>query len=135
MKITVFRDVTTRTLLDVYWSYRETCCLYLVAEDHVLWNLGRQLSEVLIPSIHYGSTASSEPWSPSKSASILLYTQPVSSIHVFLRLVMNPSGQRPPILFLVCLRVLCCGISRKYIIGTIWCSIVIMWPPILVFYF
>jgi hypothetical protein len=59
----------------------------------------------------YGAAAPFGPWSPSKGASVLIYP-PFVSIPVFLRPVMHHSGRRPPILFLVFLLILCCGISH-----------------------
>jgi len=49
----------------------------------------------------YGATTPSGPWPPSEGTSILLCLLLVFSILLFLRSVMCPSGQRPPILFLV----------------------------------
>ena len=59
-----------------------------------------------------GTVVPSEPWPPSKVAFIHLYPQLVFFILIFMGSVMHPSGQCPPILFLVFLLVLCCGISH-----------------------
>jgi len=62
-----------------------------------------------LPSIQLYCAAGN--WPPSKGGPIFPYTQLVSSILIFLGSVIHPSRQGPPIVFLVFLLFLCCGIS------------------------
>ena len=60
----------------------------------------------------YGATVPSGPWPPSQDASIHPYFQLFSSILLSTAVVMHPSGQQPPISFLVFPLVLWCRCFR-----------------------
>jgi hypothetical protein len=102
------------------------CSLHLMNCLHILWQLPQYNTTytfiiVFIPALHadsihhpsmHGTTAPLGPGLPQRGTSILLYPQLVSSIHVLLGPTMHPSGRCPPILFLIFLLLLCCGISH-----------------------
>ena len=84
--------------------------VFSARQETILYS-GLIIRKEVHPSMH-GATAPSGLCPPSKSASIFLYPELVSSILEFPESTLHPSGKRAPILFLVFLLTLYCGIPH-----------------------
>jgi hypothetical protein len=77
---------------------------------YMLQNTYKQLLTLPLASSHSTAPSGFRPF--STSASILLYSQLISSFLIFPGPAVHPSGLCPSIFFLVFLLILCCGIPH-----------------------